>query len=294
MILKFCDDNFLFFITHTKYFDILCCFVILFLVFLVFLSFNDKFISKIKNNNFKMIFIIVFLGLFVGFLLFLFAWLLNKDTFSGCSTKFYQDIFFRVKNNLNKTVEELNKCKVIITGDSRVDQIRDNNSLNKPFNFVFVSKGGSKIDWFQNVALNRIRQTLNNNNNNSYYIVTNMGVNDLNNKNYNGDEIAQKYLKLYQQLAEDYPNVKIYVLSVNPIDESKINDFWNDNVRTNKKIQTFNKTLKEGIENSDTTNMFYCNSNKSLTFKTDDGLHYTKETNQKIVDYIVEKCISFK
>lgn len=293
MILKFCDDNFLFFITHTKYFDILCCFVILFLVFLVFLSFNDKFISKIKNNNFKMIFIIVFLGLFVGFLLFLFAWLLNKDTFSGCSTKFYENIYFRAKNDLNETVAELNNSKIIITGDSRIDQIRDNNDLNKPFNFMFVAKGGSKIDWFQNTAINRIKRILNNNNN-SYYIVTHMGVNDLNNKNYNGDEIAQKYLKLYQQLAEDYPNVKIYVLSVNPIDEKIINDFWSDNVRTNKKIQTFNETLKTGIKNSDISNMFYCNSNKSLTFETDDGLHYTKETNQKIVDYIIKKCISFK
>ena len=293
MILKFCDDNFLFYVTHTKYFNILCYFVIFLLIALFILIQKNEFIEKVKKSKFRMFFIILFSGIFVGFLIFLFVWLLNKDTFNGCSTKYYQNVYFKTESQLNNTIKVLKQSKVIITGDSRIDQIRDNSSLNKPFNFVFVSKGGSKIDWFKNFAVKNIKKIINSNNN-SYYIVANMGVNDLNNKNYNGEEIAKRYFKLYQQLAEDYPEVKIYVLSVNPIDENIINNYWSDNVRTNKKIKKFNETIKNSIEENDIKNMFYCNSNNSINFKTDDGLHYTKETNQKIVDYIVNKCISFK
>ena len=39
--------------------------------------------------------------------------------------------------------------------------------------------------------------------------------------------------------------------------------------------------------------MTYCDSYNEVTFKTQDGLHYTKTTNQEIVDYITNKCVVY-
>lgn len=292
MLLKFCNDNFLFYITHTKYFDILCCFVILFLIFLIFLSFNDKFINKIKNNKFKMIFIIAFLGLFVGFLLFLFAWILNKDAFNGCSTKFYENIYFRAKNDLNKKAAELNKSKVIVVGDSRMEFIADDKDIVIPFNFEFVAKSGMKIDWFRKTAIPKVKSILKNKEY-KYYVIVNMGVNDLN-TNYKGDEISKDYFKLYQKLAKDYPNIDVYIMSVNPIYEDKLNKSEVSNKRTVNKIKLFNNNILNELEHSNLDNLYYCDSYNNLHFESEDGLHYTRDTNKEIINYIANKCIDFK
>lgn len=292
MLLKFCNDNFLFYITHTKYFDILCCFVILFLIFLIFLSFNDKFINKIKNNKFKMIFIIAFLGLFVGFLLFLFACILNKDAFNGCSTKFYENIYFRAKNDLNKKAAELNKSKVIVVGDSRMEFIADDKDIVIPFNFEFVAKSGMKIDWFRKTAIPKVKSILKNKEY-KYYVIVNMGVNDLN-TNYKGDEISKDYFKLYQKLAKDYPNIDVYIMSVNPIYEDKLNKSEVSNKRTVNKIKLFNNNILNELEHSNLDNLYYCDSYNNLHFESEDGLHYTRDTNKEIINYIANKCIDFK
>ena len=292
MLLKFCNDNFLFYITHTKYFDILCCFVILFLIFLIFLSFNDKFINKIKNNKFKMIFIIALLGLFVGFLLFLFAWILNKDAFNGCSTKFYENIYFRAKNDLNKKTAELNKSKVIVVGDSRMEFIADDKDIVIPFNFEFVAKSGMKIDWFRKTAILKVKSILKNKEY-KYYVIVNMGVNDLN-TNYKGDEISKDYFKLYQKLAKDYPNIDVYIMSVNPIYEDKLNKSEVSNKRTVNKIKLFNNNILNELEHSNLDNLYYCDSYNNLHFESEDGLHYTRDTNKEIINYIANKCIDFK
>ena len=291
MIQKFCDDNFLFYITHTKYFDILCYFVIFLLIFLFILVQKNEFIEKIKKSKFKMFFIVLFSGIFVGFLIFLFAWLLNKDTFNGCSTKYYQNIYFKTENTINKTVNNLKNSKVIIVGDSRMELINNDNEIKKPFNFVFIAKSGRRLSWLKDVATPNLKTILKNKKF-DYHVVFNMGVNDLN-SDYNGNEIALDYFEIYQSIATDYPNVKTYILSVNSIDENKINKFWPSSKRTNKKIRLFNKTILEKIDKLNLNNIYYCDSNNDLKFDTYDGLHYTQNTNKKIINYIANKCIKF-
>ena len=291
MILKFCDDNFLFYITHTKYFDILCYFVIFLLIALFILVQKNDFIEKVKKSKFKMFFIILFSGFFVGFLIFLFAWLLNKDTFNGCSTRYYQNIYFKTESTINETVNNLKNSKVIIVGDSRMERIVDDESINIPSNFTFVAKSSMKINWFKNTALSRVRKILTNDKY-KYHIVINMGVNDLDEEQYNGDEIASEYFELYNNLAKKYSTSKIYILSVNPINEDMINERWH-NGRTTKKVKAFNSTIKKELDNSELNNIYYCDSYNTLDFKTKDGLHYTQDTNREIINYIVNKCVKF-
>lgn len=291
MLLKFCEDNFLFYITHTKYFDILCVFVVLFFLALFILTQKNEFIDKFKNSNFKMFTTIFSFGIFVGFLVFLFAWILNKNEFEGCSTRYYQNIYFKVENCLNKTLNNLKKSKVIIVGDSRMEFIDNDKEIIKPFNFEFVAKSGMRIDWFKNTALPKVRKILKDNEFN-YYIIVNMGVNDLN-SNYKGKEIAEDYFELYSKLAKGYPDVDVYIMSVNPIWEDKLNKWEKPNKRTVKKIKLFNNTIQNELTESSLENIHYCDAYNTINFNSDDGLHYTQDTNKDIIKYIVSKCIDF-
>lgn len=291
MLLKFCEDNFLFYITHTKYFDILCVFVVLFFIALFVLTQKNEFIDKFKNNNFKMLTIIFSFGIFVGFLVFLFAWSLNKNKFEGCSTKYYQNIYSKAKNSFVKKMDKINDSKLIIVGDSRMQLINDDKEIVKPFNMEFVAKGGAKIDWLENNALPKVKKILNKNEFN-YYVLVNMGVNDLN-SNLEVAEIVEDYFKLYSELAERFPNVKVYIMSVNPINEEKRNKIEPNNKRTTEKIKLFNQTIQEKLKDSNLKNMYYCDAYNNLKFDTNDGLHYTQETNENIIYYISNKCIDY-
>ena len=291
MLLKFCEDNFLFYITHTKYFDILCLFVVLFFIGLFILTQKNEFIDKFKNSNFKMFTTIFSLGIFVGFFVFLFVWSLNINEFEGCSTRYVVNVYAKSENNMFKMVDNLKKSKIIIVGDSRMEFIKNDKEIALPFNLEFVAKSGMRIDWLKKTAISQVKKILKNKNY-KYYIVVNMGVNDLN-SDLKGKEIAEDYFEIYSKLANEYSDVKIYLMSVNPIIEKKLNKIEPLNKRTNKKIKLFNQTIQKELKVSDTENMYYCDAYNNLKFETDDGLHYTQDTNKKIIYYIINDCVQF-
>ena len=291
MLLKFCEDNFLFYITHTKYFDILCLFVVLFFIALFILIQKNEFIDKFKNNNFKMLTIIFSFGIFVGFFVFLFVWSLNMNEFEGCSTRYVANVYAKSENNMFKMIDNLKNSKIIIVGDSRMEFIKNDKEIVLPFNLEFVAKSGMRIDWLKKTAIPQVKKILKNKNY-KYYIVVNMGVNDLN-SDLKGKEIAEDYFEIYSKLANEYSDVKIYLMSVNPIIEKKLNKIEPLNKRTNKKIKLFNQTIQKELKVSNTENMYYCDAYNNLKFETDDGLHYTQNTNKKIINYIINDCVQF-
>lgn len=196
-----------------------------------------------------------------------------------------------LKKNIQSFTEKINFNKIIVIGDSRMSLIDDDSELEKPNNMQFIAKSGKTIDWFDKEALDKLDDIIEDDGD-VYHIVVNMGVNDLNYNQYKGDDIASDYFYLYSDLASKYPKAKIYILSVNPIDEKRINEFG-DNNRTTKEIELFNKTIQKNLIDGDKENMYYCDSYNELDFKTEDGLHYTQDTNRDIINYMLNKCIQF-
>lgn len=184
--------------------------------------------------------------------------------------------------------------KVIIIGDSRMEFLKDRGkSIKIPLNFNFIALSGTNIHWFKNVALKKLEEKLDNRDKKyKYHVVINMGVNDLNDL-----EIAQKhaddYFNLFDKLVSKYNNVEFYYLSVNPINDKVIDRFFKPQYRTTAEIKLFNKEIIHLIRKSDYKNFTYCDSYNNVNFIIPDGLHYNKITDQRIINYIVNKCIKY-
>ena len=184
--------------------------------------------------------------------------------------------------------------KVIIIGDSRMEFLYDRgDSINIPTNFNFIALGGTKINWFENVALKKLTEKLDGMNKKyQYHVVINMGVNDLND-NVEAIKHADDYYLLFKKIVSKYNNVNFYILSVNPINDKIINRFFTPQYRTTSKIQSFNDETFTLIDESYFKNLFYCDSYNSIYFGIPDGLHYDRDTDQRIVDYIVNDCVRY-
>lgn len=274
---KICNNDLFFFFTNSKYLDYICYFAIFFcLVLLVMIQYKHFF-----NNRFKNLkrFLIVFSGsLFILFFLGSFFIILNKDKFEGCMNPYTK---MHVDN------------KIIISGDSRMEFIEDDSEMVLPYNVIFVAKSGMTYDWFSKEAVPEIEKIIEEKDSGfKYSIVVNMGVNDLQ-ENININERADDYFKEYEYLAEIDDEVNVYILSVNPIRKNLLAKTQPYNIRTNKKIERFNSRIQDDLNESGASNMFYCDAYNDLNFDTDDGLHYTRETNKKIIKYITDDCIKY-
>ena len=198
-------------------------------------------------------------------------------------------------NNVNgfykQELKTYNCDKVIIIGDSRMTLIEDNAYfLNIPSNFSFIALSGSKIKWLKEEAILNLEDKINNSC--KYHVVLNEGVNDLNDDIY-WKEHAREYNDLYIPLFKKYPNVNFYFLSVNPIDDMKIDKYWPNQKRTNKKINSFNEYLYHSFKRFNLENVLYCDSYNNIDFIIPDGLHYNLETDQRLLYYIANRCLKY-
>ena len=198
-----------------------------------------------------------------------------------------------IKNNksnyIKKSIYSLNR--IVIVGDSRMSLMNSSRyELNIPSNYIFVAKSGAQIDWLEDYALHKTYKILKRKDSRyKYNVIFNLGVNDL--IHYNEVDVKEKandYFNMYLKLINYFDDVDFYFLSVNPIDQKFTK--W-EKADKNNRIEKFNTYIRRRIKNSNLSNVYYCNTYNNVSFNTFDGLHYTDETNTKIINYIDRNCI---
>ena len=171
------------------------------------------------------------------------------------------------KNNNSKTDTSTNNySSLVLVGDSRF--VGQESSGFKNSKTTYIASVGKGLTYMKS---NEEAMKKKDSKNTAYVI--NMGVNDL----YN----ANSYVEYINKLAKNYKG-DIYYLSVNPVEESKAAN--NGYSIKNSDIEKFNSTLKSGLKN--VTYLDSYNYLKNNGFSTTDGIHYDKNTYQKIYNYI--------
>lgn len=171
------------------------------------------------------------------------------------------------KNNNSKTDTSTNNySSFVLVGDSRF--VGQESSGFKNSKTTYIASVGKGLTYMKS---NEEAMKKKDSKNTAYVI--NMGVNDL----YN----ANSYVEYINKLAKNYKG-DIYYLSVNPVEESKAAN--NGYSIKNSDIEKFNSTLKSGLKN--VTYLDSYNYLKNNGFSTTDGIHYDKNTYQKIYNYI--------
>lgn len=154
----------------------------------------------------------------------------------------------------------------IFLGDSRTVGMNNAVCIDEEDSMFVVAKVGEGYNWMVKTGLPEVVSIIENNTEyNKWVLITNLGVNDLHNKN--------KYMDAYADIAE---YMDVYVVSVNPCKGSY------DNL--NSKIDSFNEAMKEleCVDYIDT-----CSTLREDGFSSSDGLHYGLQTYEKIYDMIV-------
>ena len=190
----------------------------------------------------------------------------------------------RIDKNFNTVL-----TKIIIIGDSRMDLLnREKETLHIPNNIMFIARSGARIIWLDKVAIPLLREELNNKNSKyKYMVLFNLGVNDIN-SDAKPSDIARDYLIIYNNIIFENPDVNFYFLSVNPIDEKIINNYFHNQKRTNKRIEEFNQYIISSIKKYN--NISYCDSYNDLNINFYDGLHFDFQTNKSILYYLINDC----
>lgn len=267
-------------IGNSIFIDIFCWFLLFACPIFCFLIYKKTFFKKKALLKKTTLFISsVFLTSFLTVII------INLFHQGVCAEELNSNDFLFEKNE----IKDITMNRVVVIGDSRMEYIEEDSTIDIPANMSFIAKSAMKISWFEETAIPLLEEKILNNKEYTYHVVINMGVNDLNDTT-DSEKIAKLYFKLYQRLSNKYNDTKFYILSINPVDDTIINKYWDDNIRSNVTINTTNKLLKKFSTNS---NIKYCDSYNELEFDTKDGLHYTRSTNQKIINYIASKCISY-
>ena len=153
----------------------------------------------------------------------------------------------------------------IFVGDSRFVGMNTFCSMNDYDNVKVIAKVGEGYDWLTKTAENEIIKAVNESEYKEQEIILGLGINDMGN--------MEKYVSEYQKLGGLYD---ITVISVNPV--------GNSSKLSNENVIKFNNNMKTaGFDFIDT---YSC---PDISFKTVDGVHYTKDTYRQIFNKIVSE-----
>ena len=149
-------------------------------------------------------------------------------------------------------------------------------------NYGWLINGSNKC----RPSTSAISQVNNKIQNSDHNIIINLGVNDMGN--------VSNYYKKYTELAKgEWKDYDIYIVSVNPINDSLAKK--SGYMAINDNVVKFNDKMKSIA--SESSNLHYCNTYSVIVDEvksgngTVDGIHYNIDTYKKIYNYIVDDCI---
>ncbi len=162
----------------------------------------------------------------------------------------------------------------IFVGDSRFVGMKEAVDGYSDADVEFVAEVGQGLSWLKKTAPGLYGET-------GKTIIFNLGVNDL----YN----ISGYIDFYNSMPQDFiENNTLVIMTVNPVDEQKEAEFGYS--VTNSEIESFNESLKNGLDSLYFKMIDSYTYMKMSAYKTVDGLHYNNETYRLIFDYAVECC----
>lgn len=231
---------------------------------------NNDLLKNLSGNfsgpNLLKIKIALAFGVFIFFTLLIFGGAAAQKDFYNLALTNQTTLASSNIGSKKCTADEISN-KVIYVGDSRTTMLEDALKDTKPKE-DFIGSVSAGYDWFSTTGISEIEKKISTDP--SSIIVINFGINDINN--------VDNYINLYQNLFEKYPDVKFYIMSINPVDESITNQ--NGYYVTNQDIETFNSKIASTFPNQ------YINTYNDINndFETTDGIHYSDITSKKIHD----------
>lgn len=163
----------------------------------------------------------------------------------------------------------------IFIGDSRTVAYKGIVDIDKYDFITFISEVSKGYNWLKDTAIEKLNTRFDTTDL-SYNVVLNLGVNDLQN--------VDKYIDIYNELAEKNPKHNFFVVSVNKVDTEKMIKNGYTAIE-NPQIEEFNSKIKNSLSDKihfiDTYSYF-----EDENLESNDGVHYTDETSTEILDYV--------
>lgn len=135
---------------------------------------------------------------------------------------------------------------------------------------IYIGASGEGYDWLYETGLSQLDSAIREHTDSP--VIFNSGVNDYDN--------LDKYLTLYQTIAEEYPDTHFYFLSVNPIEPTLCKNI------TNEEITDFNNRLREAFPDTYLDSFTYLMIHETVPI---DGIHYSEEDYQLIYAFAAEQ-----
>ena len=130
----------------------------------------------------------------------------------------------------------------------------------------YIAAAGEGYEWSQADGLPLLKEALLQHP--AASVIFNLGVNDYEN--------LDNYLALYRQILAEYPDVRFYFLSVNPVDSEQCLYI------TNEEISGFNNCLKQVFPDTYIDSYTWMLSEDIRPF---DGIHYEKDAYRSLYAY---------
>ena len=222
--------------------------------------FNGSFNIKI-SPAFKVKLVLIGAAVFIFFIICV-AVFANDDMDNLALTN---DANMSSKDGERACTQEEVEDRLVYVGDTRVSGMKD--AISKD-NINYIS--GNGYEWLNGDGLSKLDEVLQNKS--DAIVILSSGINDLNN--------IDNYIASYKNLMSKYPDAKIYVMSVNPVDETKTDI-------KNNQIEGFNKKLSENFGAN------YIDSYSNMSSVTSsDGVLYDSDTYNSINNYVTNSLIN--